>query len=626
MARISMSIIKNEHGVFHVRKKVPKRLEEATATVMGQSKDRVSWLQRSLKTKELRQAKRLAPPILMEFDRILAEAEALTAERPLRSSLERREIERIAEFFYAHELAADEERRRNGDSEALFQDVARQLEEAGINHNSPYAIGPVPEFGLSAREMDKINQEIDICLGGAQQALATGNISSFTWEIDELLKLFRINLDRNSASYRELAAEVLKAFIRALEAIQRRHKGEIVETPIVPEVHGEQPSNGETLRAAYEGWKKTRRRPENTLREFSYAIDRFIELHGDMLIAKITRGHVRQFREALQMIPVRRSGDLRAATLPALRDWSNAHPEAKRVSAATVNKVLGSVQAITKWARDNGVIPDDVHWADPFSNMRLQEEKPDREPWQINELKVLFSSPVFTQGLRPKAGRGEAACWLPLLAMFTGARLGELAPLTVTDVTTDEPTGIATIRVTEDLEQGRRLKNVGSRRIVPIHPELVRLGFMHFVEQVRDGSGGRARLFPLLTPGPKGAFGEAWSKWFGRYIRSLGITNRASVFHSFRHGFKDALRAAEVSEDVNDALTGHAGGGVGRSYGAKEVVKRFGLRVLADAVAKVAYPNLDLSHLHKPRTPGPGGENACVQFGHERSHPTAPKS
>ena len=33
--RISMNVIKNECGVFHVRKKVPKKLEAATATVMG---------------------------------------------------------------------------------------------------------------------------------------------------------------------------------------------------------------------------------------------------------------------------------------------------------------------------------------------------------------------------------------------------------------------------------------------------------------------------------------------------------------------------------------------------------------------------------------------------------------
>ena len=42
--RISMSIIKNEYGVFHVRKKVPKKLERPTASVMGSSKDRVVWL------------------------------------------------------------------------------------------------------------------------------------------------------------------------------------------------------------------------------------------------------------------------------------------------------------------------------------------------------------------------------------------------------------------------------------------------------------------------------------------------------------------------------------------------------------------------------------------------------
>jgi hypothetical protein len=33
--RVGMGLIKNEHGVFHVRKKVPKALEAATARVMG---------------------------------------------------------------------------------------------------------------------------------------------------------------------------------------------------------------------------------------------------------------------------------------------------------------------------------------------------------------------------------------------------------------------------------------------------------------------------------------------------------------------------------------------------------------------------------------------------------------
>ena len=169
------------------------------------------------------------------------------------------------------------------------------------------------------------------------------------------------------------------------------------------------------------------------------------------------------------------------------------------------------------------------------------------------------------------------------------------------DVTIDEASQIPTITIREDADQGRRLKTAGSARVVPVHPELVRIGFLRFADEARSKGAKSAPLFPLLTPGPKGGFGEAWSKWFGRYIRDLGITNKASVFHSFRHGFKDALRAAEVSEDVNDALTGHSSGAVGRGYGSKTMVRRFGLRALAAAVSKVAYPGLDLSGLnYKP--------------------------
>jgi hypothetical protein len=69
------------------------------------------------------------------------------------------------------------------------------------------------------------------------------------------------------------------------------------------------------------------------------------------------------------------------------------------------------------------------------------------------------------------------------------------------------------------------------------------------------------------------------------------------VFHSFRHGFKDAARAARVSEDLHDALTGHAGSSVGRTYGSRDMVRRFGLETLADAVNKIKYPGLDLSNV-----------------------------
>jgi hypothetical protein len=112
---------------------------------------------------------------------------------------------------------------------------------------------------------------------------------------------------------------------------------------------------------------------------------------------------------------------------------------------------------------------------------------------------------------------------------------------------------------------------------------------------IRSSRRPRGPPLPASCSSSKGSFGEAWAKWFGDYKRRLGIKNKASVFHSFRHGFKDAARAAHVSEELHDALTGHAGSSVGPTYGSRDMVRRFGLETLTDAVNKVKYPGLDLS-------------------------------
>ena len=62
----------------------------------------------------------------------------------------------------------------------------------------------------------------------------------------------------------------------------------------------------------------------------------------------------------------------------------------------------------------------------------------------------------------------------------------------------------------------------------------------------------------------------------------------------------DALRAANVSDELNTALVGHSDGKkdgrVHAMYGAKKIARRFG-KLLYEAVERVTYPKLDLSHL-----------------------------
>jgi Domain of unknown function (DUF6538) len=158
MRIVGMGLIRNEHGVWCVRKKVPRALEEAAATVTGAAKDRVSWLKKSLRTKDEQRAKVLAPAVLMEFEGILAKAEASLIERPLRSELSEAEIKQITDYFTAHELGADEELRTEGSagSDALYASIHRQLAEAGIEANPGFPVeSRANGSGLSARMMHR---------------------------------------------------------------------------------------------------------------------------------------------------------------------------------------------------------------------------------------------------------------------------------------------------------------------------------------------------------------------------------------------------------------------------------------------------------------------------------------
>ena len=112
----------------------------------------------------------------------------------------------------------------------------------------------------------------------------------------------------------------------------------------------------------------------------------------------------------------------------------------------------------------------------------------------------------------------------------------------------------------------KRLKTSSSHRRIPIHPELIRLGLLDYVQMLKEGQSDR--LFPKLVENVNNQYTAAFSKWFGRYLRgTIGITDKRKTFHSFRHGFKEACRVAEIPKDLHDKLTGHMSSDVGDGYG-----------------------------------------------------------
>lgn len=240
-------------------------------------------------------------------------------------------------------------------------------------------------------------------------------------------------------------------------------------------------------------------------------------------------------------------------------------------SASNTRQKLSRLRTVLKWARDNDYIATNP--AEGIAVLNTDAAKDKRKSFDVGSLNSIFSSPVYSEGLRPTQGRGEAAYWLPLLALFTGARLEELGQLRPMDVQQErypdengEERPGWFIHIREDEADDLKLKNAASERTVPVHAELERLGFIKYAEAAKEA--GQARLFPLLKPNKFGRLTAKWGEWFSPYLRkTVGVTDKRMVFHSFRHTFKDYARHAGIIEGVQRQIRGHSSGDVADDYG-----------------------------------------------------------
>ncbi|EIW7481145.1 TPA: site-specific integrase [Vibrio parahaemolyticus] len=183
----------------------------------------------------------------------------------------------------------------------------------------------------------------------------------------------------------------------------------------------------------------------------------------------------------------------------------------------------------------------------PFKSMRFKKTRKDSEAkkaYSHADLKIVFSTEIHTH----KKYKHPHYYWLPLLGLFTGARLNELCQLYRQDIYKKD--GIWVINIDDKLK-GQRLKNNTSRRLIPIHEKLLELGFIEYINSVQH-----ERVFPALKEERDG-FGTAASKWFGRFKTKLGF-GRGHDFHSFRHTVATQLKNAEVSSLLAAELLGHA--------------------------------------------------------------------
>ena len=297
----------------------------------------------------------------------------------------------------------------------------------------------------------------------------------------------------------------------------------------------------------------------NTIAEKRGVLNWFAEFVGnDLDVRDITPDHMVEFRKIVLQLKKN------VATNTPL-NLARTSVKSEQVHATTAKKKFDTAKTFVRWLLSVGATQ-----AVPGEYLQIKVPKTPksqkRRPFTPAELNQLFSSPMYT-GCKSAAKRYEPGkyvlkddrYWMPLVLLYTGMRLAEPLQIAAEDVfvDTDFPyfdVDLAKINLKQDV----------SDRFVPIHPDLISFGFGDFVRE-RQKQAPKKRLFRGINS--KGQVSNYYSKEIGRYLNRVGLTDQRLVAHSFRHGFKDALRNAAVPEGEQKFIMGHSDSQAAHNYG-----------------------------------------------------------
>jgi len=320
----------------------------------------------------------------------------------------------------------------------------------------------------------------------------------------------------------------------------------------------------------------------------------FAWITGDKRLCDYRPSDVVRYKAALINLPsdFRWSDHMSSPVEKALSQYAK-RPDQDRRSDRTINRDLSTMskvaQQLTKgaWkpAAGVGTIMD---FREHFNTVIEDDNEPDRMPWTEEHLRIFFGSPIYMGGggcskrLKPAplpTVWHDASYWAPLIAAYSYMSREEICGLEVVDVVIDAPIPFFAVRknMTKSLDglTPAGLKTKNRNRVVPIHPELLRLGLVEYVTAI--SAEGHVSLFPELYRSDLKAQGgkRFWASSFRYQVDAVAMDlalpvtrkGKEADFHSFRTFGGSQFEASDTKQLTVDRILGHAPTGTGpRKY------------------------------------------------------------
>jgi len=413
-----------------------------------------------------------------------------------------------------------------------------------------------------------------------REDLAICDYSRIKEEVVDLLKAAGITLNHEGVDFGRLCRRLLRAKLEYFEIEAERWNGHYRPRDVAPGLLQAPPQEPHLRAFPVEGsglsapvptpqapahhqgpsitfldvvarYMKESPKAPRSARQFVVEFNRFlVAIGGDesTLIDSITKAHCRTYKDDL---------------------LQNRH-----VSLVTWAKHLAILAALFSWAEKQGYIPDRSNPARGLAPNRTlaRKQAQQRRPFTDAELVTVLGSRRFTS----QRSEHPERYWSVLICLFQVCRREEAAQLHINDIGDHE--GIPYI-ITDS-------KNDAVKRRVPLHPSLIELGFLEYVNKIK-GQNRHTRLFPQF-PEVAGRYSDALGKWFGKLMTALGLTDPALVLHSFRHTGVTRFHEVGIPEAHARFLTGHSGGGDvhASTYMHREL---FSLAVLRGSLNRLRY-------------------------------------